>query len=94
MGMLAREPIRREIARIEPELRACYERSSAHGQQARVVVRFVIDSEGRVPCAEVTASESSDPALDQCVSGAVAGLRFAALGRGAVTVVYPFRFAP
>jgi TonB family protein len=93
-GMLAREPIRREMARIGPELRACYERSRAYGAAARMVVRFVIEPEGRVPCVEVTESESGDPAMDQCVSESVAGLRFVALGRGAVTVVYPFRFAP
>ncbi len=93
-GSLAVEPLRRRIATLAPQLRACYEASSARERSARVVVRFVIDSDGAVPCAEVTQSDSIDSALDACVANAVAGLRFAATGRGLVTVMYPFRFAP
>lgn len=92
--MIAREPLRRQIATIGPTIRACYERSTAMGSEARVSVRFVIDGEGRVACAEVTQSDSGDAALDQCVSEAVAGLRFPAYGGAVITVHYPFRFAP
>jgi outer membrane biosynthesis protein TonB len=93
-GSLAVEPLRRRIATLAPQLRACYEASTARERSARIVVRFVIDANGAVPCAEVTQSDSIDSALDACVANAVAGLLFAGSGRGLVTVTYPFRFEP
>lgn len=91
-GMIAREPIREAIARARPQLRECYERSSAQGRETAISVRFVIDGEGRVPCAEVVLSDSADASLDQCVSEALVQLRFPASGRGVIVVTYPFRF--
>jgi TonB family protein len=96
MGMIARSLIVDGLARRRPGLAQCYEEFSSRtpGRRVSLAVRFVIDPQGMVACAEVTRSDSEDDRFDACIADEVARARFAATGRGAVTVNYPYTFAP
>jgi hypothetical protein len=60
----------------------------------RVVVRFVIDSDGVVSVARNGGSDLPDSGVNVCVTERLSTLRFPAPERGIVQALYTFQFAP
>jgi hypothetical protein len=85
-------PIRAAMLRLRPEVQGCSDGLRARGrvENVRVVVRFVIESDGSVSCSDVASQEGGDDHFAACVADAVLPVRFAASLRGRVVVNYPF----
>lgn len=87
------ESIRRVVIRNLPQVIHCHEQGLVQNPalEGRVVVRFIIGSEGTVMGANVTESNISVPSVGQCISNAVRRWQFPTPeGGGIVTVNYPF----
>jgi len=82
------QPIRHEHARFQ----ACYEavRKTKPALQGKVVARFKIEPDGKVSKHE---AHGLDDAVDACVDGVIASIRFPA-STGGANVSYPFTFKP
>lgn len=104
-GLLSRQQIRDVIRANINEIRHCYEAglSDNPNLEGRVVVRFLIQSSGRVldgpindrepSYPEILQSELGNPEIEQCILRRIASLNFPPpLGGGVVIVSYPFRF--
>lgn len=95
--VLSPEQIREVTIRALPQIAECHERGLARDPNVsgRVVVRYLIGADGAVRAAGVIESPIADRAMLQCLVNVVRYLRFAPTGGdGAVTVNYPFNFAP
>lgn len=93
IGLLSPESIRRVVIRNLPQVIHCHEQGLVQNPalEGRVVVRFIIGSEGTVMGANVTESNISVPSVGQCISNAVRRWQFPTPeGGGIVTVNYPF----
>jgi hypothetical protein len=91
-GDLDRNIIRRAIHDHNAELQSCYSGYLERGSMAgRVNARFTIVHDGSVGDAWVT---GFDDALADCVCEVVATMQFLPTRGGAITVTYPFTFAP
>lgn len=91
-GDLDRNIIRRAIHEHTAELQACYASYLERGTMAgRVNARFTIVHDGSVGDAWVT---GFDDALADCVCEIVATMQFLPSRGAAITVTYPFSFAP
>jgi hypothetical protein len=77
-------------------MRACYEEGLARDAAltGRVAVRFIIDTDGWVRSAYLSADETGDAAFAACVVRQFVGLRYPDPDGGRVTVVYPLVFLP
>jgi hypothetical protein len=91
-GDLDRNLVRRAVADHAGELQACYASYLERGALAgRVNARFTIVGDGHVGDAWVT---GFDDALANCVCEVVVTMQFLPTRGGAITVTYPFSFAP
>jgi TonB family protein len=93
LGGIAPAEIRTVVREHTDELRGCYAQALAKVGQAsgRVVVRFVIEPQGRVAAAHVAKNELGLPGVGCCVVQRVAAWRFPAPREGGYAVVeYPF----
>jgi Ca-activated chloride channel homolog len=96
-GSLSKEIIRRVIHRHINEIRFCYEKAlSTHSDlEGRVVVRFIIASDGTVAKVTLKKSTLNNAAVEQCILTAVGRWRFPPpTDGGTVIVSYPFLLAP
>lgn len=95
---LEREALARVVKGARKAIQACYERVLVRNPKARgkVTVQFTVGAEGRVTSAEdASAAPFPDAAMPGCLVTVVKALRFPAPRDGqAVTVSYPFVFAP
>lgn len=94
-GSLDRELIRRTIQRQLNALRHCYERELQAAPQlaGRVVVRFVIDADGKVINAIVSESTLNNAKVEKCLLKVFSRMVFPAIpGGGRVQVSYPLNF--
>lgn len=74
-------------------IRACYHRALQRepSLEGRVVVQFVVDTDGYARRAKSKDSEAAMADVSRCVAAQIVGMRFPAPD-GAVTVIYPFVF--
>jgi hypothetical protein len=92
-GSMDKEMIRHVIRSHLGEARVCYERQLAKEPtlQGRVLVQFTITGSGHVVASVVQDSTIDDPAVGDCIAGAVHRWRFPRpCGGGKVVVSYPF----
>lgn len=92
-GGLARHVIQRVVRRHSAEIRFCYEQALSRrpSLEGRVVVSFVVGSDGRVTSSEIGSTTLNDEAVEACIARAVQRWTFPGPeGGGAVTVNYPF----
>lgn len=90
------ERIQKVVRAAKAEVRRCYENGlrSSPSLAGRVVVRFVIDREGRVESAKDEGSDPVDKAVVGCVVNVYAKLTFPRPDGGSLAVVYPIAFSP
>lgn len=62
--------------------------------KGKVSVTIMINSSGRVDAADISEDTVGDPSVGACIKGVVSRLRFPKPDGGAVSVVFPFVFAP
>lgn len=87
----------RDVIRARPnEVQACYDRALARdaNRRGRVLVAFVIGTDGHVTRSEVQESTLGDVDAERCIAGVVAGLVFPRPSRGVVEARYPFELRP
>lgn len=91
-GSAGASEVRARVHAKLPEIQACYQSalSRAASGSGRVVVRFVIDSSGRVPAANIAADSFGSPEVSCCVVRRVAQWSFAPVAGDFVVVEYPF----
>ena len=94
-GHLAREKIEAVVRKNHGVFRECFEKT--HGRNRRlkgqVVVRFIIDRDGRVSLSELEKSTLADEEATSCIVDGFRKLRFPRPDGGVVTVVYPMKFS-
>lgn len=92
------ELIRRVVQRNLPQVTHCHEQGLAGNPTlaGRVVIHFVIGSEGNVLASEVSESNLAVPSVGQCIASAVRRWSFnlPASQTGVVNVHYPFVLSP
>lgn len=95
-GRFPPEVIQRIVRQNYGRFRNCYERGLQRSPSlgGRVVVRFVIGSDGTVAHATDGGSTLTDRGVVQCVVQSFSGLSFPAPEGGIVTVTYPILFTP
>jgi hypothetical protein len=96
-GAMSPDSIRRVVLRNIGQINHCYEQGLAVNPNAsgRVVVRFVIGSDGTVLAAAVASDSLGMPVVSQCMSNAVRRWSFPAPATvGTVNVSYPFNLMP
>jgi hypothetical protein len=95
-GHLPKGVIQSTIREHLGEFRSCYEAGLSRNPKltGKVVMRFVIDRQGKVPTARALADEMPDAKVAQCLHDAFSRLRFPAPEGGVITVVYPLVFEP
>ncbi len=94
-GSLDKNVIRRIIQRNNNQIKYCYEKMLATDPKlkGKVVVRFVIDANGKVTAASIASSTVSSPKLEACLLKTIKRLTFPSVaGGGAIVVNYPFIF--
>ncbi|MBN2341977.1 MAG: AgmX/PglI C-terminal domain-containing protein [Deltaproteobacteria bacterium] len=85
--------VRQNIAAV----RACYEQQlDAHPSLSGTVkIKFIIQGNGTVQLAAVSASDLNNEAVETCIAKAVRGWRFPPTSDGKVVIVtYPFKLIP
>jgi Ca-activated chloride channel family protein len=92
-GSLSKEVIRRIIRRHINEVKHCYELELANDPKlaGKVVVRFTIDSSGKVGAVQIVESTLGDKAVEECIVKAVGRLTFPAVADSTTVVTYPFQ---
>lgn len=93
VGLLPPEAIRRVVLRNLPQVVHCHEQGLVQNPtlEGRVVVRFIIGSQGTVLGSNVVESNIAVPSVAQCISTTVRRWQFPVpQGEGIVTVNYPF----
>ncbi len=95
-GRLPVEVIRRVVRQSFGRVRLCYEKGLLKNPElaGRVVVSFVIGSDGTVRSASGGSSTIADAAVVACIVGAFQRVTFPAPESGSVTVTYPFVLSP
>lgn len=91
-GKLDKELVRRVIRQHVNEVRFCYEKELTRdgGLQGRVLVQFTILPTGAVNGSVVQSSTMGNPAVEQCIAGAVRRWQFPRPENGIVVASYPF----
>jgi len=94
LGALDRSLIDEVVRRHMNQIRYCYQRRLIvdHTLAGKVVVKFVIASDGTVSSATIKSSTLDDDAVEQCLLGRFRRMRFPA-APGIVVVTYPFLFS-
>lgn len=96
-GPLPPDVIQRVVRRAYGQIRACYQAEMAHNSQLRVgvVLRFVIDLQGKVTRPQTLGVNSSpDVKSDSCVHEVLSALVFPKPAGDSVTVEFPLIAAP
>jgi hypothetical protein len=90
-----REAIIRVVRKKQPEMRKCYEAGLARDPklQGRVVVKFVVETTGKVSSAEDAGSDLPDTATVACVASVFRTMVFPAPYLK-MTISYPLMFVP
>ncbi len=94
-GSIDREAVRRVIRSILAQIKSCYERQlrSNSGLEGKVVIKFLIEDQGRVRQAKTKSSTLNDPTVEACVASRIREQRFPDPPAGTVAEVdYPFVF--
>ena len=94
-GSLDKAVIRKVVAQHKKSIKACYEKKLAKDPEAsgKVMMEFVVDSDGSVSSAKVTENTFDDDLVANCVTKSVKQWRFPKPdGGGLVLVKYPFLF--
>jgi len=88
--------IARELRRRMGAIRACYERELKRNPRlgGKIVLRFVIGTNGAVREAEIESNTMGDDAVGECIVLNVKRFRFPVPEGGSVEVSYPFVFQP
>ena len=88
---LDKDLVRGRIRAHNAEYRACYEAALKKDPklEGKVVVKFVVEKDGKVS----SAKSEGMPAIDDCISRAIAKIQFPSNTRGSFTVSYPFTFS-
>lgn len=89
------EDIRREIGSHLSEIQPCYELAidAVPGAAGKMLVRFLIVSDGSVRDAEVRANHPTLKAAEECVLNQVRAMRFTPRSEeGELEILYPFYF--
>ena len=92
-GTVSGNAVRALIRSNAEQIRGCYESAIARLRPGggRVVVRFVIGSDGRVPAVNITSSDPGAPEVGCCVAKRVSRWTFPSPTHGGFVVVeYPF----
>ncbi len=95
LGSLDRQDIDTEIKRNLSDVRGCYQRELGRnpGLAGKVIVKFVIATDGSVSSAETKSSTLGSPAVEACVNSKFMKFAFPKpKGGGVVIVSYPFVF--
>jgi Ca-activated chloride channel homolog len=96
-GSLSKDVIRRVVRRHANEVRFCYEKGLAAepALTGRVVIKLVIDAQGRVTMAAVAETTLNEPNVEACIVAAVRRWIFPGIpGGGTAVVNYPFELKP
>lgn len=95
-GGLSKKLIHDVIHARGEQVEACYWEAQQGKPllEGRVDVRFVISLTGEVCAAEARQNTTGSEALERCLLGQVARMRFPAPTGGDVIVVYPYLFNP
>lgn len=93
---LSNDAIREVIRAHSPEVQRCYQRALARdpNRRGRVLVAFVIGTDGHVLRSSVAESTLGDADAESCIAGVVSGLAFPRPSRGIVEARYPFELRP
>lgn len=94
-GSIDREAVRRVIRSILNQIKSCYERRlrTNSGLEGKVVIRFVIEDQGRVRRAGTKSSTLNDRQVESCVAARIREQRFPDPPAGTIAEVdYPFVF--
>lgn len=94
-GSIDREAVRRVIRSILSQIKSCYERRlrANSALEGKVVIRFVIEEQGRVRKAETKNSTLNDREVEACVASRIREQRFPDPPAGTIAEVdYPFVF--
>jgi Ca-activated chloride channel family protein len=94
-GSLDKDIIRRIVRAHINEVRHCYNQGLAADPnlKGRVVIKFVIDAQGKVISAQVD-ENLTDVSVGECISKAVTRWIFPKPSGGTITVTYPFILEP
>jgi TonB family protein len=94
-GRLPPEIIQRIVAQNRPAFRRCYEDGLTRNPNlsGKVVVTFVIGTDGNVTSASDGGSTMPDPAVTQCILKRAKTMSFPAPEGGIVTVTIPLMFS-
>ena len=93
VGLLSPEAIRRVVLRNLPQVVHCHEQGLVQNPtlEGRVVVRFIIGSQGTILGSNVVENNLAVPSVAGCIASAVRRWQFPVPeGEGIVTVNYPF----
>lgn len=95
-GTLDKDAIRQAMLAHKGHVKACYDAQLKGNPslKGRLMVRFVIGTDGRVQKSEVSSSTLSAPAVEGCVAKAVGAIVFPKPTGGSVVVNYPLVFSP
>lgn len=96
-GSLDKRIIQKVVRQHANELRSCYERELAKvkGLNGRIVVMFIISSQGYVTTAIVKETTMKNKNVESCITNSIKFWRFPApKGGGMAQVEYPFEFTP
>lgn len=94
-GSIDREAVRRVIRSILTQIKSCYERAlrSNSSLEGKVVIRFVIEDQGRVRQASTKSTTLNNAEVEACVASRIRAQRFPDPPAGTVAEVdYPFVF--
>ncbi len=97
VGALSASQVDEVVKRHLSSIKYCYQRQLPRNPSlsGKVVVRFVIASDGSVSAANPSMTSMNDGAVEQCVSGRFLRMQFPKpAGAGIVVVNYPFLFTP
>jgi TonB family protein len=93
LGQLSKDIIRRVVRQHLNEIKFCYDKELMKKSElgGRVMTQFTIAGNGKVAVAGIASSTIADPAVEQCMVGAIRRWEFPRPeGGGLVSVSYPF----
>ncbi|MCC7069805.1 MAG: AgmX/PglI C-terminal domain-containing protein [Deltaproteobacteria bacterium] len=95
MGSLDKELIRRVVRRHLSQLRYCYEKELTRtpGIKGKVVMKWVINGEGKVTQAQTADTTMRNPNVEGCIATKIKTWTFPRPGGGGIVIInYPFVF--
>ncbi|MFZ5477424.1 MAG: TonB family protein [Myxococcota bacterium] len=91
-GELADDKIAEVMKKNGWQVADCYAKNAAKGQTGRMMLEFEIAEDGTVKATKRLESSLENPALEDCVAGAVKKYKFPAPVGGTVVKTWPFVF--